>query len=485
MPVQKLQIGKRVTVNIPFPLSSAPGRTPYEGSGRLLNCYAEPLGDAARAKAVWRRSPGLSRFAHTTQTGFRGQILVSSTLYAAFSGKVRSYDSAGVETVVGNLTGTAKVFWARNNKSPTPDLVVVDPDNGAFSVSAGSVISFADADLPAPNSVDEQDGYLIFTIGDGRAFATDLNAVTVNALNFGKAESKPDGLIRGLGYSGLFFFFGPETIEVWSDTGNPTGFPYSRSTVIGRGLAGRYAVAGQEDGFTKALIWVAEDNTVVRLNGFTAEKISPPDLDRLIEAVTNKNTLEASVYVSGGHSRWVLSCASWTWEFDLATQKWSERSSLLDGTGRWRATQGYYAFNKWLVGDDSSGDILYVDDTTYEENGDQQLFRIESGPVHKFPNRERVTRADFEFSVGVGIATGTDRIQTDPIVAISWSLDGGTSWGVPILRKLGAQGRANTRVTVNNLGLAGPAGIRFRLDVPDPVYVSLTDATTTVELRAN
>jgi hypothetical protein len=226
-------------MQIPFPLSSSPGKTPQEGHGRLLNCYAEPLGvdinlakGYPQAKAVWRRSPGLSQFATTANTGYRGGILVGSTFFAGWSGKVRSYNSAGAETVVGNLTGTKKLFWARNNNA-TPDIVAVDPDNGAFTVTAGAVINFADADLPAPNSVDEQDGYLIFTIGDGRAFSTDLNAVTVNSLNFGKAESKPDGLLRGLGYGQLFFFFGPQTTEVWSDTGNPVGFPYSRSTVSG------------------------------------------------------------------------------------------------------------------------------------------------------------------------------------------------------------------------------------------------------------
>ena len=36
------------------------------------------------------------------------------------------------------------------------------------------------------------------------------------------------------------------TIEVWQNTGNPVGFPFSRVTVIPRGLAGPSAVAGFE-----------------------------------------------------------------------------------------------------------------------------------------------------------------------------------------------------------------------------------------------
>lgn len=467
-------------VDITFPLSSSPGATPQEGAGRLINCYAEPLGEGARSKAVWRRSPGMTKFCDTTQTGYRGGLLVQNTIYAAFNGMIATYSQGGIETVIGAFGGTKRCFWAKNNNA-IPDIVVVDPDSGAFSVTSSSVTSFADPDLPAVNSVDFQDGYLIFTTGDGHAYSTDINSVTVNALNFGTAESKPDGLLRGIGFAGMFFFFGPQTTEIWADTANPQGFPYSRSLVLGRGLAGRYAVAGQDDGFTKALIWVAEDNTVVQLNGSNVDKISPPDLDRLIGAVTDKDTLEASVYVSGGHSRWVLSSQTWTWEFDLITNKWNERIS--DGITRWRATQFLNGFNKWICGDTKSGKFLYVDESSYMEDTDPLVWTIESGPVQKFPNRVTVARADFAFSPGTAVVTGTDPIQTDPTVQISWSHDGGDNWGVPLFRKLGKQKRSETRVTVTRAGLSTAFGHRWRLQVSDPVYVGFMGGTQDATLR--
>ena len=52
-------------------------------------------------------------------------------------------------------------------------------------------------------------------------------------------------------------------------------------------------------------------------------KVSPPDLDRLIAGVSDKTTLEASVYISQGHPKWVIACASFCWEFDLGSQKWN------------------------------------------------------------------------------------------------------------------------------------------------------------------
>jgi hypothetical protein len=71
------------------------GANPQESAGRLINCYAEPLGkDVASGKVpqvVWRKVPGLSLFGTSAKTGFRGAILVDSTLYTAWSGKASRY----------------------------------------------------------------------------------------------------------------------------------------------------------------------------------------------------------------------------------------------------------------------------------------------------------------------------------------------------------------------------------------------------------
>jgi hypothetical protein len=326
---------------------------------------------------------------------------------------------------------------------------------------------------------------LFFTMSNGKVMASDLNAVTVNSLSFTTAEAKPDGALRAIPWNDQLYIFGPSSIEIYQDTANtPPAFPYSLVNSISTGLAGRYAVAGHEDGFGgKGLIWVADDNTVVILNGYQPNKVSPPELDRLIEAVTDKNTLEACVYISGGHPKWVLSCDAWTWEFDLNTQKWDERASYL--IPRWRGTQAVFAFGQWIVGDTTSGKLLGVDEMNHTEDGDPLLYRLESGPVAKFPNRTVVPRADFNFSTGTGIATGPDPIATQPRVRISWSDNGGALWSNPLHRPLGPQGRAEQRVTVTRTGMAGPMGRRWRLDVTDPVHVGLMGGDQATQLRAD
>jgi hypothetical protein len=141
-------------------------------------------------------------------------------LYAAYSGKLEKWTSAGGASVnVGNLNGTKRGFFAANNNT-TPDKVFVDPDGNIATFTPTAVTnSWPDADLPAVNSVDFLDGYLVFTTGDGRAFATDLNSTSVNALSFGKAEAKPDGLGPRRGMGRPTAVLRQQTTEVWTDAG--------------------------------------------------------------------------------------------------------------------------------------------------------------------------------------------------------------------------------------------------------------------------
>jgi hypothetical protein len=288
-------------------------------------------------------------------------------------------------------------------------------------------------------------------------------------------------------------------------------------------------------------------------------EVSPPDLNRLIEAQARAgNQLEAGCYSIGGKKFWSLSSPAWTWEFNLSTRKWNERSSWKAGQyGRWRARGGHPAFGKWLVGDEQSGTLLFVDDVNYTENGSPMLFRIESGPVRDFPQEQRIARADFDFVMGVGQVVGnlrmivlgtnagtsgrvrlsvetTSNLNTadlvlvtgvggtteangqfqinvintfqidlvgsvfanaytsgglvtdlssppgaiNPQCAISCSKDGGQTYDIPSIRSLAPQGKVRrSRASVKNRGQAGAAGVRWRIDITDPVYRGLMGGT--------
>ena len=588
---------------IPFPLSSFPGANPQEGAGRLINCYAEPLGEASKPSApseqVWRGTAGLSQHARTTETNYRGGLIVKNLSYEVFQTNVVTVDVNGTENVLGNMPGSKKVSIARN-QAGTPDVVAVDVDNGAYilnttavasatatatiaggafnngdtvaltflntsvtgfpvtvtytlgagesattvatglknlinanaTLSAGNLtaasalgvitisqqgaignsttvqstitgtgsetvtfnptsgilaggagtpgIVFTGAplayngggNLPQPNSVAFGDGYLFFTIADGRCFATPLNSLSLNALTFIVCLAKSDvTLLRAIWYQGYLLLFTTGSCEVWQDQGtNPApAFPCNRVSILETGLIQSAAIAGWETGFDE-LLYVASDFGVYWMpNGSLAPiKVSPPDLDRLIEAqVKAGNLLEAGTKVYGGKKFWNLSSPAWTWEFNLATKKWHEAWSWNAGAyGRSRATCGHPAFGRWLVGDQQSGNILFADDTNYTENGSPFLFRIESGPVRDFPEQLAIARADFDFVMGVGNPVG----QFSMVVLGAAS---GTNGVVRLTVNYTAQASSGDQASVANVGGTTEANGVWQITVVDANHIEL------------
>jgi hypothetical protein len=405
--------------SIPFPISTNRGFNPQESAGILFNCYADTVGDPQLAtgpsKYLWRRSPGLSLQAVTSETqAYRGGLIVNNLAYEVWK-NAYTLDVNGNTVLLGQLPGTRKISIARD-QATFPDVVAVDPDNGAFILQAAGVpqspiVYNGGGNLPQPNSVCFQDGYLFYTISDGRCFASPINSIgTINALTFITAQAKSDvQLLRGIAFNGWLWLFTTGHAEIWQDASNAApAFPYSRAAVLEKGLVQSAAIAGFEVGFGE-LLWVAQDFGVYWVSpGQTVPtKVSPPDLDALIESqVRAGNQIEAGVYAFGGKKFWTISSPAWSWEFNLGTMKWNERGSLNALLGiqtRWRATCGHPAFNKWLIGDQQSGNLFWHDVSNFTEFFAPQLMRLESGPVNNFPNETRIARADFNFTFGTGL----------------------------------------------------------------------------------
>jgi hypothetical protein len=477
---------------IPFPVTSAPGRNVFDSAGRLINCYAEPLVAGARGENVRRRSPGLVSFKLASFTGWRGGIVVGGNLlYAAFSasgGKVATYTTGGVETIAtGNLTGTKKVFWARNDKA-TPDVVAVDPDNGAFQITAApAVIAYPDGDVGSPNSVCFLDGYFFFTSGDGTCRASAINDTAIDPLDFVKVDGNVGGLLRAIPWSQLYLC-GTDTIEVYADTAEPVGFPFSRVTIIPRGLLGRYAITGYEPDFGRGIIFVGNDRKVYTLNGYAPTEISTPDVCRavadFIDDGGSVDDIEMWPYSVAGHAAVVLQLGTAaTWVFDVDRLWWHERTSPSSMFIYWRAHGGVSFNNKWLAGDSASANIVEISETVQDELGNNIPIIVETGPVTAFPNRLAVAQATFDVARGVGMATGSDPQQTDPRCYIQWSDDGGLSWSTPLERKLGRQKTSPGPVRVNRAGITKDEGRRWRVTVYDPVDVELIGGAQSDSLR--
>lgn len=419
---------------------------------------------------------------------FRGGLQVGNTLYAAYTGEVYTINDDGEINLFSTLGGSDHIFIARNNRSPDPHIAVV-ANSGVpllISTTASAVIAYPDGDVGTPSAVWDHMGYIMFGYGDGDIQASDLNATSLNTLNVARTESNPDGVLNGISYNGDMYVFGEKTVEVWGEPTNASGFPITRRGFnILPGLKTAHAIAGWQPEFGQPPIWVGSDNTVRQLDGFVAREIGTPDLNRLIAAVVFPDDtsvgLEAIAYVSGGNAYWQLNGPTWSWVYHTHTKTWHERKS--QGSTRSRFKRGVFAFSKSLVGDRDSDDLWAVDHTAAAEAGTEITAQMESSPAKAFPNRQRIRRADFDFTAGVGEATGTDPMQTDPSVLIEVSKDGGYSWPLSYVRKLGRQAQTGWRTFILNAGLSGDDGVRWRWSVSDPVHVGFQGSSMDTEVE--
>lgn len=464
-------------VEIPFPRTPSKDVPQRAGIGRMLNVQLEQLGSG---DVIYKRAPGLSQLTSSTSGSIhcRGFVRASSnTVLVAFDRFVEALTMSGNTFVLkslGQLDGTKIVSLAVNNKTPAPDIIAVT-EIGAFFLSAsGAPVAYPDTDVGSPNSVTFGDGYFFFTYGSGACLASGINTTSINPLDTITVNSASDGLVRGIFFAQTLFLFTPSVCEAWTNTANPTGFPFSRSAVIPRGIINAQAVAGYESNFTSSLIWVGSDSIVYMMQGYAPYRISTNDMERRIQAVADKTTLRACVYMNDGHAFWQLSSQNFTFAYDLTNSVWCERQSY--GQEFSRIEQSIYAFGKWIVGDFSTGIVGSIDGNTFTEYNAPLVWELTSLPAPSWPGQRNIARADFNFISGTGIAAG-GATAVDPMVDISWSKDGGASFAMPVQRAIGKQGETNRFMTVLRLGQATKYGTAYRLRVSDPVFAGFFSGT--------
>jgi len=230
-------------VDIVFPTTSAPGTRPQESAGRLINAFVEKTLLGAPSQVIIRRVPGLQQVANNTDhIHTRGFLDTGgSSVFWILDDRTLSFDSSFTVTDLGALVGVDPITLAKNNAA-VPNFVAVTA-LGCFNLfTASAPTNFADADLPAsPTSVCSFHGYFVWSFGDGRIFASDLNSVSVDALSF----TTEQGLFvrRVVPYGDRVYAFGDKWIGVYRDAGT-IPFPFAREVTIPRGIVGTHAVAG-------------------------------------------------------------------------------------------------------------------------------------------------------------------------------------------------------------------------------------------------
>jgi hypothetical protein len=131
-----------------------------------------------------------------------------------------------------------------------------------------------------------------------------------------------------------------------------------------------------------------------------------------------------------------------------------------------------YWDGRWIAGDSVTGNLYEMDWDEYTENG-AELERVRvTGVTHADQNRFRVSAVEVYVSVGISALSNSDHL-----IEMSYSDDGGYTWSNWQQRSLGAQGGYNTRIVWRRLGVARDRTWRMRVSSPVKVDVIAASAS--------
>lgn len=324
---------------------------------------------------------------------------------------------------------TGKVLFINDTLvGTTPNLTLVTNNNSAYFFPSGGVLTqIVDLDFPGNVAGETITGNIVFLDGysfimtmSGKIYNSDLNSISSwPALGFISCNMSPDNGIGLARYKDQIVAFGKESIEFFSDVGNPTGSPLQRTSqgYIGIGCISQSAIVQLED--TVAWIGTASDSTisVYLLEGLQAKRISTPAIESIL-ATTNTEGLVLNVAkLSGKTLLFVVSTSdSKTYVYSIEDQAWHEwlGPSLL-----WNHMSGIASGTKFIYAvteQNTSGKVYVINPLLYvfQDDGSNYTFSIKT---YRWDNN--TSRRKFVRKMSL---IGDIQTSSAP-VTISWSDD--------------------------------------------------------------
>lgn len=453
-------------VPISIGLNSNPARQGKQaGNARLINCFAEEVGEEAKSPWVINACPGLTPFgAAIGDGGIRQFIEAGGFLYPVAGSQVIKLDATANTTFVGVIPTTGDVFMRRNRAVP-PQIGIVS--DGYFAVVQSDVLTtVTDPDLIPPTSLAWLDGYGVLPIANGRYQLTAIDDfTTIDALDVGTAESNPDAIVMAHELEREVYFFGEKSTEAHQNTGKAT-FPFQRSQAMEVGCAAAGSVCVVDTPGGKALAFISHDHAVRLMRGYDHRVISTGEIENLIRKLAEDglmSTLKATSWSWGGRFFYLLTCPQWSRCYDAKTGYWHERKSYPQDN--WRISKVIQFAGKLIAGDSATGQLYRMQDELYDEAGDPMVMEVILPTVHAFPLGGVCNALYIDAISGVGTNT-TVPANLDPVMLVDWSKDGGETFCAPREVKLHRLGETGRRVQpITRLGRFGQKGLTVRLRI--------------------
>lgn len=388
-------------------------------------------------------------------------------LYVVCGPKVYQLDVDLVPTQIGGLTSEEGYVWIEYN-----GYQVAFSDGLGYWVYNENTQLFQEVggtEFPGAAYLTYQDGYGIFGPPNSNRFYVTLldNFLGIDYLNFGALEGLPDNIIVAKSHYRELWIFGERSIEIWQNVGT-SPFPFARAqgAYIEQGCGAPASVAVGDN----VIYWLSQHRQVLSATGYQPTIISSRKMERELEQYETVFDAIGFVWVIEGHTFYQITfpTAQMTWVYDAATQVWHKRYSF-----RWRGDtlQGRHRANCYahynenhLVGDYATGIIYKMCRNYYDDDGEPLIARLESSEIRQEGRRQFFPPLQIYFEHGQGLTLGQG---SNPQAMLSWSNDGGFTWGPEIWTSIGKIGEYRARCIWRRGGSAYTRS--YRLMVSDPV----------------
>lgn len=327
--------------------SSQSGRdslNPAAQTGRLLNCYREPLIPGGKGQYQIRSVPGMQHFASVDRVLMRALTVYGGKMLTICGGGLFRADRPGAllgevgespETSISENTGVLTIAasgryftWDGTDlKTPSPGVL------GDSGVEVGSVSYLG--------------GYTILTERNGRRFQWSalVDPSSFNGLDFASVETTDKPIIRGVVWRDILMLFKEDSLEQWARTGQAG--PYAFQRIPGGDIETGLADYGLVTLLPNGLSFVSSDGRIYLWGGSLVPISTPP----VEVALTESSPERMFFYERRGHGFiCVIFRNAPAWCYDLATGEWHERGA---DDAAWQARVSVKFGGDWYVGTDT------------------------------------------------------------------------------------------------------------------------------------
>lgn len=446
---------------------------------RSINLYpATSESGSSKGNYILCPTPGRRVFTTVPVQSIRGQYTNLTRAFVVAYDTLYEILSDGSYTPRGTIdTFSGPVSMADNGE----ELIIVDgtPTGGwILDLGTGVFTQITDINFGGGVTVCFIDGYFLLNVPDSGIYQwSDIyDGLTWPAANTANAEGSPDNLVAVVTVHRQVFLIGGHTIEVIYNTGaSPDPFERVQGVFMEYGTEAPFSVIQTAN----TVFWIGSDsegrNVIWMAEGYNPSRISTTAIENYLNQY-DTSTATSYAYQEDGHFFvvWNVDGMPTSIVYDVTEKQFHERGFWNTAAGQYtrdRANYHMYVFGKHLVSDYESGDI-YEQSLEFNDDNDNLIRRQRTMP-YLTDDLEYLyfTQFQIDMQTGVGLVTDSNTANTNPMIELSWSDDGGHTWSSAISVPIGRVGEYNTRAIWRRLGRSRARVFKAVVMANVPVYL--------------